>query len=81
MGEGSVAAIAAALSLYSDAEHSDVSFCQIDSFDWRFVVWLRPAGRIDPTEEFLRCCPACQWDCVHLDASRAFRAGSVCVSP
>ena len=74
-------AVAAALLLYSDASHTDVALCQIDSLDCRFVGSSCFAGRIDPTERIFRRRVEVCVDCVRLDASRAFRAGSVCDCP
>lgn len=74
-------AVAAALLSYCDAGHINAVLCQIDSLDWRFVTLCVFAGRIDPTERNFRHCVAVTGDCVRLDASRAFRAGSVCVCP
>ena len=74
-------AVVAALLSYSDADHNNVVFCHFDFLDWRFVASCIVAGRIDPTERNFRCCVAVCGDCVRLDASGAFRAGSVCVCP
>lgn len=74
-------AVAAALLLFSDAQHIGVVLCQIDSLDLRFVTLCVFAGRIDPTERNFRRCTAVCGDCVRLDASWAFRAGSECVCP
>ena len=74
-------AVAAALLSFSDQGHIDVVFCHFDCLDRGFVVSFIFAGRIDLTERNFRRRVAARGDCVHLDASRAFRAGSVCVCP
>ena len=74
-------AVAAALLLFSDAGHIGMVLRQIDCLDRGFVVSFVFAGRIDLTERNFRRRVAARGDCVRLDASRAFRAGSVCVCP
>ena len=74
-------AVAATLLVFSDVEHSNVVFCHFDCLDRGFVVSFVFAGRIDLTERIFRRRVAARGDCVRLDASRAFRAGSVCVCP
>lgn len=74
-------AVAAALLSYSDLGHIDAVFCHFDCLDRGFVISFVFAGRIDLTERIFRRRVAARGDCVRLDASRAFRAGSVCVCP
>lgn len=74
-------AVAAALLSYCDASHIGAAFCHFDCLDWRFVTSWFLAGRIDPTERNSRPRMTVGDDCVRLDASRDFRAGSVCVCP
>ena len=73
--------VVAALLSYSDWDHIVSMFRQIVSLVEHFVARPPLDGRIDPTEEFLRARSASRLDCVRLDASRAFRAGSECVAP
>ena len=74
-------AVVATLLSYSDWDHIVMMFRQIVSLVLHFVARPHFAGRIDPTEEILSACSACRLDCVRLDASWAFRAGSECVAP
>ena len=74
-------AVTAALLSYSDVSHIDAVFCHFDCLDWRFVTSWFLAGRIYLTERIFRRLVAARGDCVRLDASRAFCAGSVCDSP